>query len=67
MITRAAVIVALAVPVTAPAQQQVKPPIANYWVNVETAGGMAMPGMGGMASVMAGMMGGPGQSIRVLS
>lgn len=62
---RTAVLAILAVPVVAIAQQQVvKPPVANYWVNVETAGGMSMPGMGGMASVMAGMMGGPGQSGR---
>lgn len=57
----------LALPACALAQQQVKPPIANYWVNVETAGGMTMPGMAGMGSIMAGMMGGPGQSGRKLT
>lgn len=57
----------LALPACALAQQQVKPPIANYWVNVETAGGMTMPGMAGMGSVMAGMMGGAAQSGRKLA
>ena len=48
----------LALPACALAQQQqVKPPVARYWVNVETAGGMAIPGMAGMGSIMAGMMG----------
>ncbi len=52
----------LALPAFAFAQQQVvKPPVANYWVNVDTAAGMTMPGMGGF---MAGMMGGQGQSGR---
>lgn len=41
-----------AFPLSVPAQtQQVKPPIALYWLNVETAGGMGMEipaGMGGM-------------------
>ena len=37
---------------------QQKPPIANYWMNVETSAGMNIPGMGGMAGMMAGMMGG---------
>ena len=54
----------LTLPACAAAQQQVKPPIASYWVNVETAGGMAIPGMAGMGSIMAGMMGGQGQSGR---
>jgi hypothetical protein len=39
--------------------QQVKPPIAVYWLSVETAGGMGMdmpPGMGGM--MPPGMQGG---------
>jgi len=39
--------------------QQIKPPIALYWLNVETAGGMGMempPGMGGM--MPPGMQGG---------
>lgn len=62
---RAAVAVALAVPWVALAQQQiVKPPIANYWVNVETAAGMIMPGMGGLGGFVPGMMGGQGQSGR---
>jgi len=52
-------------PAAAFAQQQVvKPPVANYWVNVETAAGMSMPGMEGMGGFMAGMMGGQGQSGR---
>jgi hypothetical protein len=57
----------LALPACALAQQQVKPPVANYWVNVETAGGMAIPGMAGMGSIMAGMMGGQGQSGRKMT
>ncbi len=57
----------LALPACAAAQQQVKPPIASYWVNVETAGGMAMPGMAGMGSIMAGMMGGQGSSGRKMA
>jgi hypothetical protein len=58
----------LAVPVAAFAQQQaVKPPVANYWVSIETAGGMSMPGMAGMGSIMAGMMGGQGQSGRKMA
>src|SRR5689334_16678184 len=57
--------VLLALPAVAIAQQQVvKPPIANYWVSVDTAAGMTMPGMGGMGGFMAGMMGGQGQSGR---
>jgi len=35
--------------------QAVKPPIAQYWMSVETAAGMSMPGMN---PAMAGMMGG---------
>ena len=62
---RIAAIILLALPGLALAQQQVvKPPVANYWVNVETAGGMSMPGMEGMGGFMAGMMGGQGQSGR---
>lgn len=47
-----------AAPIVAFAQQ--KPPIAQYWMSVETATGMSIPGMGagGMAGIMAGMMGG---------
>jgi len=56
----------LVLPAAALAQQQVKPPIANYWVNVETAAGMSIPGMGGMGGMMAGMMGGQGASGRKL-
>lgn len=41
--------------------QVVKPPIAQYWMSVETAAGMGMPGMG---SLMSGMLGGPSQSGR---
>lgn len=52
-------------PAAAFAQQQVvKPPVANYWVSVETAAGMTLPGMGGMGGVMSGMMGGQAQSGR---
>lgn len=42
------------------AQQNVRPPIANYWMSVETAGGMNIPGMGaggGFGGVIAGAMG----------
>ncbi len=47
----------ISVPVVSHAQQ--KPPIAQYWMNVETASGMSIPGMsGGMAGMMTGMMGG---------
>jgi hypothetical protein len=35
-------------------QQVVKPPIAVYWMSVETAAGMGLPGIDGL---MAGMMG----------
>jgi hypothetical protein len=56
-----AVTAAFAIPLgaMAQAQQQVKPPIAVYWMSVETAGGMGMtmpPGMG--ALMPAGMAGG---------
>jgi len=43
--------------------QAVKPPIAQYWMSVETAAGMSMPGMNPM---MSGMMGGQGASGRKL-
>lgn len=46
------------------AQQQVKPPVAQYWVSVDTAAGMTMPGIGGMGGIMAGMIGGQGSSGR---
>jgi len=49
----------LAIPVSAFAQ--LKPPIAQYWMSIETAAGMSIPGMGGMAGVMGGMMGGQQQ------
>ena len=62
---RIAAVILLALPGLALAQQQVvKPPVANYWVNVDTAAGMTMPGMGGMGGFMPGMMGGQGQSGR---
>ncbi len=54
----AALGIALATPATAQTQQ-VKPPIAVYWMSVETAGGMGIalpPGMGGM--MPPGMQGG---------
>ena len=48
---------AAALPFSAAAQQQVRPPIALYWMNVETAGGMGLPpGMGAM--LPPGMAGG---------
>jgi len=51
--------VLLALPGLALAQQQaVKPPVAHYWMNVDTAAGMTMPGMGSMGGFMAGMVGG---------
>jgi hypothetical protein len=54
--------VLLAASALAHAQQQVvKPPIATYWVSVETASGMTVPGVGGF---LAGMLGGPGASGR---
>lgn len=62
------VAVFLAMPVLAFAQQQVvKPPVAQYWVSVETAAGMSMPGMSGMGSIMSGMMGGQAQSGRKMA
>jgi len=54
-------VVLFAVPALAMAQQQVKPPVANYWMSVETAAGMSIPGMGGAGGFMAGMMGAQGQ------
>lgn len=48
-------------PACAFAQQVVKPPIAQYWMSIETAAGMSMPGMGAM---MGGMMGGQSSSGR---
>ncbi len=54
----AAVAVALPVPLLAQTQQ-IRPPIALYWMSVETAGGMGMaipPGMGGL--MPPGMQGG---------
>ncbi len=44
--------------------QVVRPPIAQYWVSVETASGMATPGTGAMGSVVPGMMGGAAQGGR---
>jgi hypothetical protein len=45
----------LLAPLAALAQQQVvRPPIAQYWMSVETAAGMSMPGMGGFAGAMMG-------------
>ncbi len=61
---RIAFIVAAA-PALALAQQQVvKAPIAQYWMSVETAAGMSMPGMGAMGSMMGGAMGAQAQSGR---
>jgi hypothetical protein len=54
-----------AAPALALAQQQVvKPPIAQYWMSVETAAGMNIPGMGAMPSMMTGAMGPQAQSGR---
>lgn len=44
-------------------KQVVKPPIAQYWMSVETAAGMNLPGM---SSMIAGMMGGPGRGGRTM-
>lgn len=57
----AALAAAFSLATAAQTQQQVRPPIAQYWMNVETAGGMGMgmglpPGMGGM--LPPGMAGG---------
>jgi hypothetical protein len=52
----------LALPVSVLAQQ--KPPIAQYWMSVETSAGMSMPGMAGMAGMIGGMMGAQQQSGR---
>lgn len=47
--------------------QVVKPPIATYWVSVDTAAGMNLPGMGGMAGMnLPGMGGGQAQGGRRL-
>ncbi|HYG55738.1 MAG TPA: hypothetical protein VD965_10635 [Burkholderiales bacterium] len=52
----------LLAPVAALAQQQVvRPPIAQYWMSVETSAGMSMPGMG---SVLGAVMGAPAQGGR---
>ena len=58
-ILTAALAAALPFSAAAQTQQQVRPPIALYWMNVETAGGMGMdlpPGMAGM--MPPGMAGG---------
>ena len=57
---RTAVFTLAAIPALAAAQTQqvVKPPIAQYWMSVETAAGMGIPGMGAAGSAMMGMMGG---------
>ena len=62
IITMAAIIM---LPTLALAQQ--KPPVAQYWMNVETNAGMSMPGMGAMAGMIGGMMGAQQQSGRKLS
>ncbi|MEQ1774820.1 MAG: hypothetical protein ABL891_13665 [Burkholderiales bacterium] len=46
---------------------QQKAPVAQYWMSVETAAGMNIPGMSGMAGMMTGMMGGQQQSGRKMS
>ena len=55
----------VALPMSVLAQQ--KPPIAQYWMSVETAAGMSLPGMSGMGGMMAGMTGGQQQSGRKMS
>ena len=53
-----AVLLAFAIPVAAQTQQ-VKPPIAVYWVSVETSGGLGLSLPPGMGSVLpSGMQGG---------
>ncbi|TAK84077.1 MAG: hypothetical protein EPO20_15425 [Betaproteobacteria bacterium] len=62
---RGALLVAL-VPAAALAQtdkQVVKPPIAQYWMSVETAAGMSMPGMGGLVGGFFGKPASGGRSI----
>ncbi len=57
-------LLAVLLPAVALAQtdkQVVKPPVAQYWMSVETAAGMSMPGM---PSIIPGMMGGPGRGGR---
>jgi hypothetical protein len=62
MVKKALITLILASPALVVAQQQVvKPPVAHYWMSVETAAGMTVPGMGGLGGFMAGMMGGPAQ------
>jgi hypothetical protein len=62
---RTLAVIFAAAPALALAQQQVvKPPIAQYWMSVETAAGMNIPGMGAMPSVMSGAMGPQAQSGR---
>lgn len=54
-------------------QQKVSPPIATYWMSVDTASGLPMGGMGGGMSAMdigrmmmgGGMDGGPNRSVRL--
>lgn len=54
----AAVAVALPLPLLAQTQQ-IRPPIAHYWMSVETAGGMGMEMPAGMGGLMPpGMQGG---------
>jgi len=54
----AAILAALPLPLLAQTQQ-IRPPIALYWLNVETAGGMGMDMPPGMAGMMPpGMQGG---------
>jgi hypothetical protein len=44
--------------------QVVKPPIAQYWMSVETSAGMSMPGMGAAGGMMGGMTGSQAQGGR---
>jgi len=60
---------AAALPLPGLAQtQQIKPPIATYWLNVETAGGMGMEMPPGMAGMMPpGMQGGKRMKLDLVS
>ncbi len=63
---RAALLFLALAPVPALSQtdkQVIKPPIAQYWMSVETAAGMSLPGM---SSIVSGMMGGPGRGGRTM-
>jgi hypothetical protein len=61
---------AVATPALAQQQQQIRPPIAQYWVSTETLGGMAAMGAGGgggAMDMMRRMMSGGGGAVRNLT